>query len=335
MDMKKWLQDVLDAPVKKALPILSFPSASLLGMNVAELISSAENLAAGMEAVAKRTNAAAAVSMMDLSVEAEAFGSTIHATEDEIPTVVGRIVETEEDADALRIPAVGDARTGRNVEAVRLACEKITDRPVLAGVIGPFSLAARLIDVTEVMVACYDDPDMVHKVLEKVTTFLIEYIKAFRAAGANGVMMAEPLAGVLSPFLVDEFSSEYIARITAEVKADDFLFIYHNCGNNIHLMAESILSTGSDAYHFGDAVPVKDMLAQIPSDTVVMGNVSPSAQFLGGTPESMRAETLRIMEENCPKYSNFVISSGCDIPPLSPWANTDAFFAAVEEYYSR
>jgi uroporphyrinogen decarboxylase len=29
-----------------------------------------------------------------------------------------------------------------------------------------------------------------------------------------------------------------------------------------------------------------------------------------------------------------VISSGCDIPPLSSWDNIGAFFAAVKEFYA-
>jgi uroporphyrinogen decarboxylase len=37
----------------------------------------------------------------------------------------------------------------------------------------------------------------------------------------------------------------------------------------------------------------------------------------------------------CCSYPNFVISSGCDIPPATPWENLDAFFAAVEEYYEK
>jgi uroporphyrinogen decarboxylase len=36
-------------------------------------------------------------------------------------------------------------------------------------------------------------------VLDVVTRFLIEYALAYRAAGADGVVMAEPLAGVLTP----------------------------------------------------------------------------------------------------------------------------------------
>jgi uroporphyrinogen decarboxylase len=29
-----------------------------------------------------------------------------------------------------------------------------------------------------------------------------------------------------------------------------------------------------------------------------------------------------------------VLSSGCDIPPLTPWENIDAMFAAAEEFYA-
>ena len=37
--------------------------------------------------------------------------------------------------------------------------------------------------------------------------------------------------------------------------------------------------------------------------------------------------------ERCCKYDNFVISSGCDIPPMSKWENIDAFFDAAAEFY--
>jgi uroporphyrinogen decarboxylase len=73
----------------------------------------------------------------------------------------------------------------------------------------------------------------------------------------------------------------------------------------------------------------------VPENVLVMGNISPSAQFLGGTPESIRKNTLQVMADCCPGHPNFVISSGCDIPPLAPWENIDAFFAAVAEYYGK
>ena len=333
MDMKKWLDDLKATPHKKAMPVLSFPCISLMGITVRELISDSSLQAKGMKMVADRVNSAASVSMMDLSVEAEAFGSQIKISDDEVPTVVGAIVTSEEEADALQVPAVGAGRTGKYVEAIKKACELITDRPVFAGIIGPFSLSGRLMDVTEALVNCYTEPDMVHITMKKATAFLIEYAKAYKAVGANGIVMAEPLTGLLSPAMAEEFSEPYVKEIVDAVQDDSFLVIYHNCGNNTIQMIDSILRTGSAAYHFGNSISMKEMLEKVPADIITMGNVDPAAQFRSGTVESIKADTKRIMSECC-SHPNFVISSGCDIPPASKWENIDAFFEAVEEFYA-
>lgn len=332
--MYEWIDGVRDAKVKKPMPVLSYPSVQLLGVTVKELTGSADLQARGMKLVADRTDALAAVSFMDLSVEAECFGSEIVKSDDEIPTVVGRIIETPEDAENLKVPSAHSCRAGICVEGVRKAKELITDRPVFAGVIGAFSLAGRLVDVTEAMVLCYEDPDMLKVVLDKCTQFLIAYIGEFKKAGADGVVIAEPLTGMLSPDLAEEFSEPYLKRIVDEVQDENFLVIYHNCGNSTVRMIDSILRTGSKAYHFGNAIDMRDMMPLIPPETVAMGNIDPAGQFLNGTPESVREETLKLLED-CGKYPNFVISSGCDIPPRSDWKNIDAFFGAVKEYYER
>ncbi len=333
MNTKAWLEDLRNSPIKRAMPVLSFPSTSLLGITVKELIDDSDKQAQGMKLVAQRTKAAASVSMMDLSVEAESFGSEIRISDDEVPTVIGAIVESEEDAEALQIPPVGAGRTGRYIEAIAKAVELITDRPVFAGVIGPFSLAGRLIGVSDALANCYDEPDMVHITLKKATAFLIDYILAYKQnTGAAGVVMAEPLTGLLSPSLAKEFSEPYVKEIVDAVQDDNFLVIYHNCGDNTIAMIDSILRTGAAAYHFGNSISMKEMLTHIPDDVVVMGNVDPAGQFRNGTPESIREETLQVMGECC-GHPNFVISSGCDIPPASSWDNIDAFFAAVDEFY--
>ena len=201
--------------------------------------------------------------------------------------------------------------------------------------IGPFSLAARLLDVSEIMMDCYDEPEMVHLILEKVTQFLIEYAKEYKLAGANGIVMAEPVSGLLSPSLEAEFSSPYVKRIVDAVQDNDFIVVYHNCGDNVPLMLDSILSTGAAAYHFGNAVDMeKDIIMKVPSDIVVMGNVDPAGTLRMGTTDEVKKETLSLLNK-CSKYPNFVLSSGCDIPPNTPWDNIDAFFAAVSEFYEK
>ncbi|MBQ8605477.1 MAG: uroporphyrinogen decarboxylase family protein [Clostridia bacterium] len=332
--MMSWLNKLNENQPKKALPILSFPSVSLLDVTVFELVNSSDLQALGMKAVADKTDSAAAVSFMDLSVEAECFGADVVMSESEVPTVKGRIVNDLEDAKKLPVPAIGSGRTQIYIDAVKKASKLITDRPVFAGMIGPFSLAARLLDVSEIMMDCYDEPEMVHLVLDKATTFLIEYARGYKMAGANGIVMAEPVSGLLSPSLESEFSSPYIKKIVEAVQDNDFIVVYHNCGANVHLMVESILSTGSAAYHFGNAVDMKDMLDKFPKDVVVMGNIDPAGVLQMGTPEKVRNETLSLLEK-CSGYKNFVLSSGCDIPPNTPWDNIDAFFAAVNEFYEK
>lgn len=333
MNMKQWLEQQKAAVARKPLPILSFPCVDLTDITVNQLVADSDAQVAGMVAVARRCDTAAAVSMMDLSVEAECFGAQIVFEDNEVPTVVGSIVNTMADAEALPTPQVGAGRSGVYVEAIRKVTALITDRPVLAGVIGPYSLAGRLMDVSQAMINCFVEPEMVHAVLDKASAFLIEYIRAFKEAGANGVVMAEPAAGLLTPELCQEFSSNYVRRIVEAVQDDSFIVVYHNCGGAIDRLVPEILSTGAAAYHFGNAVPMTSMLEQMPGDILTMGNVDPVGTLRNGTPESVRTDTLAVLE-SCTKYPNFLVSSGCDIPPGTPWENLDAFFAAVAEYYN-
>ena len=333
--MKQWVADLVGNHPKKPMPILSFPSVSLLGVGVRELISDSTLQARGMQAVAEKTPAAASVSFMDLSVEAECFGATVTVTDDEVPTIKGRIINDADEAEALVIPEVGSGRTQIYLDAIKKAKESITDRPVLAGMIGPFSLAARLFDVSEIMMDCYDDPDMVHAVLQKCTQFLTAYAKAYREVGADGIVMAEPVAGLLSPSLEEEFSAPYVKQIVDAVQNDDFIVVYHNCGDNVPKMLSSILSTGAAAYHFGNAVDLeKDILEKVPANILVMGNIDPVGVLRMGTPESVREATTELLKK-CTPHPNFVLSSGCDIPPKTPWENINAFFAAAEEFYNK
>ncbi len=331
-NMIRWLDEYRESEKKQPMPVLSFPGVQLLGITVRDLVSDSERQAQTMKAVADRIPSSASVSFMDLSVEAECFGAQTVFSDHEVPTVKGALVSDEEEANALSVPEVGAARSGVYIEAIRKAVALITDRPVFAGIIGSFSLAGRLVDVTEALVYCYTEPDMLKTVLEKATDFLVEYAKAFKAAGANGVMIAEPLAGLLSPEMAEEFSEPYVRRVIDAVQDENFIVIYHNCGNTAIRIIDSILRTGAAAYHFGNAIDMAEMLTHIPENIVAMGNIDPAGEFANGTPQSIAAATTALLQK-CGKYKNFVISSGCDIPPHAKWENIDAFFRAAEEFY--
>ncbi len=332
MNMYRWIEDILSSSQKRPMPVLSYPAIQYMGITVRELISDAEYQAGGMKIVADAAQSLASVSLMDLSVEAECFGSRIKVSDNEVPTVVGAIVTSPEEAQALRVPSLKSGRAQIYIDAIRRAKARIVDRPVFAGVIGPFSLAGRLVDVTEAMILCYEDPDMLKTVLEKCTQFLISYINAYKQAGADGVMIAEPLTGMLSPDLAAEFSQPYVQRIVRSCQDEQFIVIYHNCGDGAVRMLDGILATGCKAYHFGNAVDMREVMQKMPSDRLAMGNIDPAGQFLNGTEQSVYEETAKLLRD-CGRYPNFVLSSGCDIPPMTPWKNIQAFFKAAKDHY--
>lgn len=328
--MKTTVKKLLDSR-QRTVPILSFPSTQLLGIRVQELIASSDRQAEGMQAIARRCAVGASLNMMDLSVEAEAFGARVRFYENEIPAVEKGIIDDIEHAGSICVPPVGAGRTQLYIDGVRKAKERISDLPVFCGIIGPYSLAGRLFDLTELMMACYDDPDNVKILLAKATAFLKGYLLALKAAGADGVIMAEPAAGMLSPSLAEEFSMPFVQEIFDAVDDPDFVICYHNCGNAVADMLPAVSQLHADIFHFGNAIDLQKALQAMPADKLVMGNVDP-VLLQTGTAEEVK-QAVRSVYDRCGSYDNFMISTGCDVPAAASWENIDAYFEAVKELY--
>ena len=327
MNIYDFLKEAANAKDKRALPILSFPAAQKLGVSVNELVNDAELQAKAMATVAKETDTLAAISLMDLSVEAEAFGAETKFSDNEVPVIVGQLVCDEDGANELEVPSLDKGRAQVCAKGIALAKERITDKPLLAGMIGPYSLAGRLMDVTEIVYLCFDEPDTVHTVLKKATEYLISYGNLLKESGADGIMIAEPLAGILNPAMAEEFSVPYVKEIVNALQDENFAIIYHNCGNAVIGMLDELFSQGAAAYHFGNAVDMEAVLKAAPEDIICMGNIDPVAEFADGTPESITAAVKSLLDK-CGSYANFIPSSGCDIPSHAKWDNIDAFFKA-------
>lgn len=329
-NMKKWTYQIINSIERKAMPIMTYPGLKLVNKTVLEVTKDGKSQAACIEAVARQYPSIAAMTIMDLSAEAEAFGAEVKYSKDEVPTVSSRVVTDMASAKALKIPAIGDGRTKAYLKAAELASQNIKDRPVFGGEIGPFSLAGRLMDMSEAMVAILLEPQLVHEVLSKATEFLVMYAKAFKEVGANGIIIAEPAAGLLSPSHCDEFSSNYVKKIVEAVQDEQFIVILHNCGNTKNLVP-SMLSTGAVGLHFGNAVNIWELMPQIPWGRIAFGNIDPSGIFKNGSRAEVESKVWDLLEKTA-NYKNFVLSSGCDIPPGTPTENIDAFFATLERF---
>jgi uroporphyrinogen decarboxylase len=330
-NMTEWLQGILDsAPTRAAMPITASPGMVLIDKPLSALFSDGRVQFDSMRALCERYPSLAVLTAMDLSVEAEAFGSPVRLSDSEAPTVLSHIVSDMDGIKALRVPSVGAGRTSQYLEATRLAAEQIEGKVVLAGMIGPFSLACRLFDMSKLMMVLRREPETAQALLEKCTAFLTEYARAFKEAGANGIVVAEPAAGLISPAFCQKFSSDYVKRIVDAVQDESFVVVLHNCGNT-EVLVNAMLFTGSKALHFGNAVDMLAIIPQIPRDVVAFGNIDPVKVMKMGSVREVKVSTLELLEEMS-KYPNFVLSTGCDVPPGIPLANLDAFYKTLDIY---
>lgn len=329
-DMKRFFREILESSRRRAIPIMTSPGIELAGATPAEVFRSGELQFRCIEALAGRVHADALVTFMDLSVEAEAFGSPVRYSEHENPTVCESIASTAEAIETLTVPEVGAKRTAETLRCAELCAAKL-DRPVFGGMIGPFSLAGRLADMTEIMILAAVEEEAAKALLEKTTAFLVGYAEAIRASGVNGIIIAEPAAGLLSPDMCRQFAADYLKRIVDAVQDDDFPVVIHNCGNAAGRQIKELLSTGCAALHLGNAVSIPELLPQMPPEVPLMGNIDPVGVLKEGSPEKVYAKTSELLHATS-AWPNYVLSSGCDVPPGVSMENVCAFFRALNDY---
>lgn len=328
--MKQWTKDLIANNKVAAIPIMTHPGIELIGKTVRDAVTDGQVHYEAIKALYEKYPSAASCVIMDLTVEAEAFGAEVVFPENEVPSVTGRLLTDEAAIETLQVPDVNKGRVPEYLKANRLAAEHLTDRPVLAGCIGPYSLAGRLYDMSEIMMLIYINPDAAKMLLAKCSEFITNYCLALKEAGANGVVMAEPAAGLLSNEDCQQFSSEYVKDIIAKVQDDDFAVILHNCGNTGNC-TQAMVYTGAMGYHFGNKIDMVEALKEVPADALAMGNLDPVSVFKMGSAALMKKETMALLEAT-KDYPNFVLSSGCDTPPHTPFENIDAFYSTLDEF---
>jgi uroporphyrinogen decarboxylase len=97
----------------------------------------------------------------------------------------------------------------------------------------------------------------------------------------------------------------------------------------MHLI-EAMVEAGVDGLSLDSAeagVDLPQAAEKAPEDVVLIGNLSPTGTLLNGTPDAVREEVRALLEAMAP-YPNFVLSTGCDLPPETPLENIEAFMEA-------
>lgn len=114
--MAAWIDQIMKNPRRVAMPIMTHPGIEYIGKHVVDAVTNGEVHFEAIKAVVEKYDMAACTVIMDLTVEAEAFGCQIEFPEDDMPHVVNRLVCDEASVQALQVP---DLTQGRVPEYLR------------------------------------------------------------------------------------------------------------------------------------------------------------------------------------------------------------------------
>jgi MtaA/CmuA family methyltransferase len=212
-------------------------------------------------------------------------------------------------------------------EAIRRLRESASDLPVIANIAGPVSLAAGLVDPMKLIVELRTKRAETHRLLEKITQFLIEFALELIKSGAEVITIHEDTGGskIIGPKLFEEYTAVYVNRIIDALRTAGVPTIVHICSE---LEAErSPRGTIQASIHSAETTAELRGLKERYPDALTMGGLSP---FLlhHGPAERIARVAWQIARDG----EVDIIAPGCGLGLSTPLAHVQAMTQAVAEF---
>lgn len=167
----------------------------------------------------------AAIIFSDILVVPNEMGMDLDFIKGEGP-VFAKPIKSEEDIDNLIGGGEAASKLTYVYDTIKIVREKLADDKALIGFTGaPWTLATYMIEGqgTKTYNVCkkmmYSNPELLHKILAKVTEVVKYYMEGQIKAGINVVQIFDSWAAAIEPSRYDEFSWKYIIEICDYLKA--------------------------------------------------------------------------------------------------------------------
>jgi len=330
IDMNEWINSTLRDKALRFMPLWFYPEAAQGNRHIGELLEKrdAASVAAIISEIADAYDGISALILpIDITVDPEAFGCSVMYAPDAPPLVAGAVVGKHgEGFDQLRDPGPHTPRQDFCYDVVRLAKDRVPEKPLFANLLAPFTLACSLMKLVDAMASVKKNADMMHDLLEICLKHAVVRAEAFKEAGADGLILNDMAGSIIQPRFNAEFSLPYVRRFVEAVQTPAFPVMLHNCGR-VNKMLDNIYGTGCRMYSFGNGLDLPFLLEQAPDNSLVIGNYDPMA-LCNKAPDVVYSETKALIE-TCAKYPQFVLGTGCDCPAYARPENLKAMMRAL------
>ena len=277
----------------------------------------------------------AAILFSDILTVPDAMGLGLYFAEGEGPNFE-RPVRTAADVEKLPIPDP-EGELKYVMDAVSTIRGALNGRVPLIGFSGsPWTLATYMVEgsgsknFSKIKAMMFDQPALLHRLLEKVADSVTTYLNAQVARGAQATMIFDTWGGSLAPANYREFSLAYMQRVVegltreAEGRKVPVILFTKNGGQWLGDMAK----TGCDALGVDWTTDLADARRMVEDRVALQGNMDPCTLY--ASPERIREEVARVLA-SYGHGSGHVFNLGHGITPDVDPERPAAMIAAVHE----
>ncbi len=278
----------------------------------------------------------AAILFSDILTIPDAMGLGLYFEEGEGPRF-RKPLRTEADISALEV-IDPKHELSYVIDAVTTIRRELNGRVPLIGFSGsPWTLATYMIeggssrDFARSKTMLYEQPELMHQLLDVLARSVIAYLNAQIAAGAQAVQIFDTWGGSLSHGAYREFSLSYmrniVAGLTKESEGRPVPVILFTKGGGQWL--ESIADSGCDGIGLDWTTDISLARQRVGQKVALQGNMDPA--ILRASPQRIRQEVAAILRQYG-EGEGHIFNLGHGITPdISP-EKAGVFVDAVHEY---
>jgi uroporphyrinogen decarboxylase len=265
-----------------------------------------------------------------MCTEPSAFGATCTWHADTFPSA-GSVLRDHTEIGRLKKP---NCRTDgllpwvvRRLQRCRPAIEAAGHRIRFATARGPLNIASHLLGQTEFLVGLKTNPEEIHRLLEMITEFLVEWIdwQAETFDSIDGIFLLDDLIGFLRDDDFQQFALPCLKRVFAARRvAVRFL---HNDASGL-ITARHLATMGVNLFNFSHQHNLQEMREAAGPQVTLLGNIPPRDVLAQGTPDGVRRSVAEMLGATGGKR-RLIVSCGGGTPPDVSTENIDALWAAA------
>lgn len=238
----------------------------------------------------------AAIIFSDILVIPEAMGMHLEIHEGQGP-VFDAPIRTETDENKLKqISAYEDLKYV--LDAISLTKKELNGRVPLIGFSGaPWTLLSYMVEgqgsktFSNVKKLIYNNPELAHNILNKLTDAVADYLSAQISSGADAVQIFDTWAGILSPRDYLVFALKYVNQVIEKIIRKGEPIIYFPKG--VHNRMRTIADCGADVIGVDWTIDLAKTRDKIGAKVAIQGNLDPTVLY--AEPNFIRREAKKVL----------------------------------------